>query len=132
MIYELERQFRRFFRKMRLELNELYGESVNSNEYAVLHFLEHAGAQKASAIASELRVSPSHITTVCDSLVKKGFVERYRCDQDRRVVLLCITERTKAILAIIEEKKTNYLLTKFSELSEEEVNHLLLIFKKLQ
>ncbi|RUQ32854.1 MarR family transcriptional regulator [Peribacillus cavernae] len=131
-MYLLEKEFKNIFRNMRKEFNELFGSVINSNEFLVLKFIAVSGSQKASALSKELDVSASHITTVTDSLVKKGLITRNRVENDRRIVNLELTEKGKELINDLEQKKTEYMVAKFSKFTEEELSTLHELIKKLQ
>lgn len=101
---ELERAFRTVFRTLRQEVNKLMGDEVTSNEFTVLKLIAD-GPKMASAISKELNVSASHITSVTDSLVRKGYMTRSRSENDRRVVELVLTGTGQELVEKLEEKK---------------------------
>jgi DNA-binding MarR family transcriptional regulator len=131
-MYLLEKELKSVFRNMRKEFNELFGSVINSNEFLVLKFIALSGTQKASALSKELGVSASHITTVTDSLVKKDLLTRSRLENDRRVVNLELTAKGKDLINDLEQKKTEFMVAKFSRFSEDELSNLLVLIKKLQ
>lgn len=47
----------------------------------------------ASEVAKELHLTPGSLTATVDRLVKKGYVERIRSSDDRRVIRLGLTKR---------------------------------------
>ncbi|TYC50212.1 MarR family transcriptional regulator [Weissella muntiaci] len=54
--------------------------------------------KSASQVAENVHLSPSATTSAIDKLVKKGYVERHRDDQnDRRVVFLSLTHRGRTV-----------------------------------
>ncbi|MCA1036974.1 MULTISPECIES: MarR family winged helix-turn-helix transcriptional regulator [Bacillus] len=127
---ELERAFRTVFRTLRQEVNKLMGDEVTSNEFTVLKLIAD-GPKMASAISKELNVSASHITSVTDSLVRKGYMTRSRSENDRRVVELVLTGTGKELVEKLEEKKSAYLQAKFRSFTEEELDQLVKLFQKL-
>ncbi|WP_240338372.1 MarR family winged helix-turn-helix transcriptional regulator [Peribacillus alkalitolerans] len=131
-IYQLEKLFRKVFRQMRFDLNELYGTQLNANEFSVLRFLLLNGNSPASSISKYLNVSASHITSVTDSLVKKGFIIRLRSDQDRRLVLISLTEEGKMKAGELEKKKSEFLRSKFDKFTEEELEQFIQLFRRLE
>lgn len=63
-----------------------------------LHVIEAIGYDATfpmSAIATKLDVTVGTLTIAMNNLVKKGYVSRVRSETDRRVVLICLTERGK-------------------------------------
>ena len=131
-IYELEKSFRTVFRKFKHDINNLLGDNLSSNEFIVIKFLLECGPKRVSDTSNELKVSASHITSVSDSLVKKGFVTRIRSEEDRRVVQIDITEEGKEVIGELEIIKTNYMRSRFDQFSNEELNLFLQLFKKLE
>ena len=67
-----------------------------------MHVIEAIGIEKSknmSTVAKALGVTMGTLTISVNSLVKKGFVERSRSEEDRRVVLISLTaEGKKAFL----------------------------------
>ena len=51
----------------------------------------------ASQVAEMVHLTPSAMTSVIDKLVKKGYVERHRDDNDRRVVHLALTHNGRTV-----------------------------------
>lgn len=131
-MFQLETLLRTVFRKMRLEINTILGSEVSSNEFIVLKILLLSGPHKATDLAKELHVSASHITTVTDSLVKKGYVMRKRSERDRRVVELLLSEAGRNLVQSLEEKKSAYLQSKFDKFSEDELKVFISFFEKFQ
>ena len=69
---------------------------ITSND---MHIIEVVGLQKTknmSTVAKELSVTVGTLTIAMNSLVKKGYVTRVRSEEDRRVVLLSLSDKGKA------------------------------------
>jgi DNA-binding MarR family transcriptional regulator len=62
----------------------------------VLRMLAARDGLKPSEVASIGRWSPGTVTSLTDTLVRDGYVERRRDDRDRRVVRLHLTESGRA------------------------------------
>lgn len=63
-----------------------------------MHVIEAIGIEKSknmSTVAKALGVTMGTLTISVNSLVKKGFVERSRSEEDRRVVLISLTAEGK-------------------------------------
>lgn len=75
--------------------------------YEILRLLSftHTGCLPMSRLGSLLQVHPTSVTSAVDRLVRQGYVERQRRDDDRRVVLACLTEEGRAAV----EKATDGL-----------------------
>ncbi len=130
-LIQLERTFRSSVRQMRKEMQRVFGEFASINEFAVLYILDTDGDKKASDLAKMLQVSASHITTVTDSLVQKGYITRRRSQNDRRVVHLSLTEEGTAFLKEVEAKKSAYLQSKFQAFEDAELDTMIHLFEKM-
>ncbi|MDM5154012.1 MarR family transcriptional regulator [Bacillus sp. DX1.1] len=119
------------FRSVRNDIGKIFGGYIPWNEFLVLRILSRNEKEMVSRVANQLHVSNSHITAVTEKLIKKGFVTRSRSTSDRRVVYLEITEQGKELVAKMEVAKKQYLKEKFSTLSEEEMQIMVSIYKKL-
>lgn len=63
------------------------------NELHVMDAIDIGKPKNMSSVAKELSVTTGTLTISVNGLVKKGFVNRVRSEQDRRVVLLSLTEK---------------------------------------
>lgn len=67
----------------------------NNLTLSELHVIEAIGFNKVqpmSIIAAKLHITVGTLTISMTNLVKKGYVTRVRSEEDRRVVLICLTE----------------------------------------
>lgn len=88
-----------------------------------MHIIEAVGDQEGknmSAIAKQLGITVGSLTTSMNGLVNKNYVVRERSEEDRRVVMIRLTEKgmrafaqhkkfhddmTEAVIASIDEEK---------------------------
>jgi DNA-binding MarR family transcriptional regulator len=131
LLHELEISLRTLIRKLRKELQAVFGEIISSGDFFVLKQLREKGPQTVSELAQDLDVSASHITNVTDRLVNKGWVERQRSRRDKRVVELRITTEGETTIRELEEKKRAYFQRRFDCLSTEEIETMTRLFRKL-
>ncbi|WP_373212065.1 MarR family winged helix-turn-helix transcriptional regulator [Ruminococcus sp. 5_1_39BFAA] len=82
------------------EIMELEEQAIITEEYKDIsnndmHIMEAVGlgGNKMSDIAAKLNITLGSLTTSMNSLVKKGYAERERSEQDRRVVFIHLTEK---------------------------------------
>ena len=130
-LFKLEGLFRSVIRMMKSDIREIFGDSFSSGEFSVLHMIREYGAMKSSEMSKKMEVSASHITSITDSLVNKGYMTRQRSIQDRRVVELAITTKGNEMLSYFEEKKSQYFQQLFHTFKEEEINKFIELFEKL-
>lgn len=63
-----------------------------------IHTIEAIGMyseRTMSEVAQKLKITVSTLTTAINKLIKKGYVERKRIEEDRRVVIIKLTKRGK-------------------------------------
>lgn len=62
-------------------------------EYGVLRYLLYVQDKTSPGVLTEqLHVVPGRMTDILNSLESKGFIKRQKSDEDRRRVVVCITE----------------------------------------
>ncbi|MGN0482073.1 MAG: MarR family winged helix-turn-helix transcriptional regulator [Lachnospiraceae bacterium] len=66
---------------------------ISNNDMRILEAIGSHTQKNMSAIAKELSITVGTLTIAMNNLVKKGYVKRSRSQQDRRVVLISLTER---------------------------------------
>lgn len=65
---------------------------VTRPQYSVLRLLLEEGGQTANALSTHMGVTPGNLTGVVDRLEAAGLVQRVRDAQDRRCILLSLTD----------------------------------------
>ena len=66
---------------------------VSTNDMLVLEAIGMGEQLNMTTVARALRVTTGTLTISINSLVKKGYVERVRSEEDRRVVLVSLTAK---------------------------------------
>lgn len=68
--------------------------------YEVLRLLSFAqsGSMPMTRLGSLLQVHPTSVTSAVERLVKQGYVERLRRDDDRRVILASLTDAGRDVV----------------------------------
>jgi len=92
-----------------------------------IHTLEAIGKGEAKTmthVAETLKINVSTLTAAINKLVTKGYVNRFRIQEDRRIVLVELTESGKR--AVREHEAFHFMLVKeaLSQLSEKETERL--------
>lgn len=86
-----------------IEESELKKSQFNDLTITEMHTIEAIGLDRnktTSQVAKELLVTVGTLTTSINRLVKKGYVERIRSEDDRRVVKLALTKKGKLLFRI--------------------------------
>lgn len=68
---------------------------ISNNDMHIIEVIGKDSAKNMSAIARNLSVTVGTLTIAMNNLVKKGYVQRSRSEQDRRVVLIRLTSKGK-------------------------------------
>lgn len=68
---------------------------LTTNDAHVIEAIGKTEIKNMSSVAKKLNVTTGTLTISVNSLVKKGYVNRERSEEDRRVVLVSLTEKGK-------------------------------------
>ncbi len=71
--------------------------NITLNEIHVIEAIGEDGDKNMTAVAKALDVTTGTLTISVNSLVRKGMVSRVRSEEDRRVVLVSLTESGREI-----------------------------------
>ncbi len=120
---------------LRRRINESVKENTLKDEltvsqFEVLWFIGHDGKKSMESIATYLNIKPPSVTALVDKLEKAGLVARAKDTDDRRIIHIILTEKTKKQLAAFKEKKEsvfNELLSRLSQKDAKEFERILLL-----
>ena len=99
-----------------------------------MHILEAIGIEEPksmSRIAGELHVTVGTLTTNMNSLEKKGYLTRNRSAQDKRVVLVTLTEKGRKAFFHHRDFHRKMIRAIIRDLDEEEMQTLIECLEKL-
>lgn len=91
-----------------------------------IHTIEAIGMytkRTMSEVAQDLKITVGTLTTAINKLIKKGYVERNRIEEDRRVVLISLTKRGKLAYRLHEKFHEDMVTSSIEglNLNEEEI-----------
>ncbi|HXO31677.1 MAG TPA: MarR family transcriptional regulator [Candidatus Acidoferrales bacterium] len=101
------------------------------SDFGVLELLLHKGPLPVNAIGPRVDLTPGSISIAVDRLVAKGLVSRVESAEDRRVRIVALTSRGKALIVSAFRKHSGQMKRVFSELSPEELRSLEVALKKV-
>ena len=107
---------------------------LNISEFGVLEMLYHKGDQPVQKIADKILVTSGTITYVINKLEKKDLVIRRKCNKDKRIYYVSLTDKGRDYIAHIFPKHKEFLNNLFKDLSEEDKRELvenLINFRKV-
>ncbi|GAA0120921.1 MAG: MarR family transcriptional regulator [Clostridium argentinense] len=84
-----------------------------------------------SEVAQNLKITVGTLTTAINKLVKKGYVNRTRCEKDRRSVKIGLTKKGKLAYRIHEKFHHEMIKATVEGLSQEEEDVLIKSLEKL-
>lgn len=93
---------------------------VTANDMHVIEAIDMEEARNMTSVARSLGVTTGTLTIAVNSLVKKGYVERVRSEEDRRVVLVSLSEKGKKAYLHHQQFHEQMIEAIVEELSEEE------------
>lgn len=93
---------------------------VTANDIHVMEAIGVDQAKNMSAVAKVLSVTMGTLTISVNTLVKKGYVDRVRSEEDRRVVLISLSERGMRAFFHHQKFHEEMIEAVVSELNEEE------------
>lgn len=99
-----------------------------------MHTIDAIGMYEArtmSEVAADLKITVGTLTTAINNLVKKGYVERKRTEEDRRVVLIQLTKRGKLAYRIHDKFHSDMVKATIQGLNEDEEQVLVESLEKL-
>src|SRR6201997_655913 len=107
------------------------GTGLGESDFRVLEVLLHKGPLPVNTIGPIVDLTPGSISIAVERLVEKGLVSRVESAEDRRVRIVALTPRGKALIDSAFRKHSAQMKRVFSELSPEELRGLELALKKV-
>jgi DNA-binding MarR family transcriptional regulator len=98
------------------------GLNLTIGQLKSLFFIDSQDSTNFRKLADALGVTPPDVTRIIDRLVEQRLVSRRQHPEDRRVQLLQVTQKGKALLAGLREYRTTRLRRILANLSTEELN----------
>lgn len=117
-----------------IEESELKKSRFNDLSITEMHTIEAIGMYRkktTSEVARDLSVTVGTLTIAINRLVKKGYVERIRSEDDRRVVKLGLTKNGKLIYRIHQHFHRQMVKNILRNMDNEEETALLKALKNL-
>lgn len=99
--------------------------NVSCAQLSCLTALHENGPLPPSQIARHIMVNSSTVTGIIDRLERKGFVERSRTSQDRRVITVSLTEEGAALVKNAPLPIQNKIVDGMKKLSSKEIEHII-------
>jgi Transcriptional regulators len=125
---EIKQRLNEVLVKLFRMINSIEEQAIKTEEYKNvttndMHVIEAIGIgcpRNMTAVAKTLGVTTGTLTIAVNSLVKKGFVERVRSEEDRRVVLVSLSEKGKKMFVHHQKFHEEMIDAVISQLDEGE------------
>jgi len=117
-----------------IEQSALKSGKLNDLSVTEVHTIDTIGMynpRTMSEVAGDLGITVGTLTTAINNLVKKGYVQRQRCENDRRVVKVILTRKGKLAYRVHEKFHSDMIAATIEDLSEEEEKILTTALSKL-
>lgn len=114
----------------RLARRETHG-GLTESQFGTLETLYHLGPMSQTEICGKLLKSSGNTTLVVDNLEKRGLVQRQRDENDRRVVMVQLTEAGSELIAEIFPSHAAVVSEEMSVLTPDEQRQLGELCRKL-
>ena len=101
------------------------------SDFGVLEILLHKGPLPVNTIGPIVDLTPGSISIAVDRLFAKGLVSRVESAEDRRVRIVALTPRGKALIESAFRKHSGQMKRVFSELSPDELRCLETALKRV-
>ena len=98
-----------------------YGNKISMTEVHTIAAIGTAELKSMSELAAQLNITVGTLTVGINNLVKKGFVERYKTERDRRIVKVALTKEGKKIYMLHEKFHNDVVFALVKGLNESEM-----------
>lgn len=105
---------------------------ITNNDMHVIEAVGIGDPRNMSAVAKLLSITVGTLTIAVNNLVKKGYIERVRSKEDRRVVLVSLTEKGKKAYQHHKRFHEEMIQSLLKGLSDQEINTLVTALTNLR
>ena len=119
---------------LQIEEKSLKNGPLSDLSVTELHTIEAIGMYKErtmTEVAQDLKITVGTLTTAINKLIKKGYVDRKRIEEDRRVVLIHLTKKGKLAYRLHEKFHNDMINETISGLKEDEEEILISSLERL-
>lgn len=113
---------------LQIEEHSLKGDQFKDLSITEIHVIEAIGlaeTRNMSSVARDLDITIGTLTIAINNLLRKGYVNRLRSEEDRRIVLISLTEKGQEAYVQHSKFHEEMIKTTIARLSEEEIKVLI-------
>ncbi|HWY44690.1 MAG TPA: MarR family transcriptional regulator [Candidatus Sulfotelmatobacter sp.] len=104
---------------------------IDDTDFRILEALLNKGPLPVNTIGPKVHLTPGSISVAIDRLLKRGLVSRVESTEDRRIRIVSLTLKGKALIAPIFRKHAAEIRKVFADASPKELRTLETILKKI-
>jgi len=104
---------------------------IDDTDFRILEALLNKGPLPVNTIGPKVHLTPGSISVAIDRLLKRGLVSRVESTEDRRIRMVSLTLKGKALIAPIFRKHAAEIRRIFADASPKELRTLETILKKI-
>lgn len=106
--------------------------NISVNDMHIIDAIGIHNAKNMTTVAKSLSVTVGTLTIAINNLVKKGYVQRVRSEEDRRVVLISLTETGEKVFYHHKAFHDKMVLGVLKDLNAQETEALTTALTKVQ
>ncbi|MGI6736137.1 MAG: nitronate monooxygenase [Anaerovoracaceae bacterium] len=99
--------------------------ALSMSELRTLEAIGPRESRTMSQVSWALNIRISTLTTAINKLVKKGYVERYRIPEDRRVVMIKLTAEGNRVVQEYRKLTNGIIIEAVADMDEDEIVHFI-------
>lgn len=130
LFFRFEELFWKVTRSMGQVWTKIFEKHLPGSQSYLIFMLERKGPTRMSELADALHLTAGAVTIASDKLIERGYVERKRDEQDRRVVYLVLTEKGQETMEMLRSEGRQMMKHVFSHLSESELHRMIESFEE--
>jgi DNA-binding MarR family transcriptional regulator len=105
-------------------MKDMQVSEISHQKFGLLNLINGNDCSTMSYLSKKIMISKPNLTVMADKLIEENLIERTYDPNDRRVIILKITERGKSVIEKHKIKIKEVLLKKFDLLNDDEVKRL--------
>ena len=123
----------RVARKIHYQLNDLFkGWGITVDQLTALRFIAEDGPLCQKSLAEKLEKNQNTIKAMVDQLSKRELIHRKPDEKDKRLMVLTLSDKGKALIAEIEPKEEEINTCVTNGLTEEEEQTVITLLRKIE
>lgn len=101
------------------------GFGLTVSEFGVLEALLHKGELPVQKLREKVLVTSGSMTYIVDKLEEKGYVKRYKCKEDARILFVRLTEDGQEFISNIYQEHETFLKEILSDITTKDKRGLI-------